>query len=62
MARGSTAIISAAAIAMLALAAVTTPSIANIWPSVRSLMPPSVMAIAPAMQAMVRAPVTSVAT
>ena len=58
----SVAIRTAAAIAMLELAAVTTPSIANIWRSVPQLMPPSAIAIAPAMQAIVSAPVASVAT
>ena len=56
------AIRTAAAIAMLELAAVTTPSITNIWRSVAQLMPPSAIAIAPAMQAIVNAPVASVAT
>ena len=56
------AIRTAAATAMLELAAVTTPSIANIWRSVARLMPPSAIAIAPAMHAIVSAPVTSVAT
>ena len=56
------AIRTAAATAMLALAAVTTPSIANIWRSVARLMPPSAIAIAPAMQAIVSAPLAIVAT
>ena len=56
------AIRTAAATAMLELAAVTTPSIANIWRSVARLMPPSAIAIAPAMQAIVSAPVAIVAT
>ena len=52
----------AAAIAMLEFVAVTTKSIPNIWPSIRRFMPPSVIAIAPAIHAMVSAPVTRVAT
>ena len=52
MARGSVAMTIAAAIAMLELVAVTTKSIPNIWPSIRRLMPPSVIAIAPAIHAM----------
>ncbi len=56
------AISTTAATAMLELAAVTTRSIANIWRSVARLMPPSEIAIAPAMQAIVNAPVVSVAT
>ena len=56
------AISTTAATAMLELAAVTTRSIANICRSVARLMPPSAIAIAPAMQAIVKAPVVSVAT
>ena len=62
MARGSVAMTIAAAIAMLEFVAVTTKSIPNIWPSIRRFMPPSVIAIAPAIHAMVSAPVTRVAT
>ena len=44
------------------LAAVSTRSIVNIWRSVASVMFPSVIAIAPAMQAIDSAPVASAAT
>ena len=47
---------------MLELAAVNTRSIVNIWRSVPSVMSPSVIAIAPAMQAIDSAPAASAAT
>ena len=53
---------SAAAIAMLEFVTVTMPSMTNICRSVARSSPPSAMAIAPAMQTMVKAPVASVAT